>query len=1143
MRIPFVLFLCLCGCQLLSGQPIVRITLSERVATLEDVLLDVTRLTGYNYVTDSACVARAGRISFSVHDARLSAVLDSCVRGKPVFYFLSQHTIHVKASLLVRGWVVDSAGRAVPSATVTVTADRYSTAVASDGEGAFRLALPATAGRLLVTCVGYEPYSCPVTGDGELVIRLQSRPGQLADIVVSNGFGDVAADKATGSYDLLGPELTERRVSPNVLDRMDGVTSGLLVNTNVIAGTNQSAITIRGRSTIFSDPDPLIVVDNFPYSGDINNINPQDIESITVLKDAAAAALWGTRAANGVIVIKTKQGRYGHGPRFSFVTSLTAGQKPNLYYTPILSSPDYIGVEEYLFAQHFYDNDILSADHPALSPVVEILLQQREGLISAADTATQLAALRRQDTRHDLDRYWYRPSLNQQYWLGVQGGSATVRYALSAGLDQDLAALVRNAYTRITACDNNTYQLIPHHLELSTGVAFTASTTTDDNTGNINSFEPYLQLADAQGNALAVPYQLNLGYAETAGGGQLLNWLYRPLDELRNADNVTRLTDLRLDAGLHYTILPGLYIQALYRYGQGSTDNQDFQSIQTYFTRNLINEYTQINPATGQVTYPIPVGGIMTETTNSYQSHNGRLQIDYGHRFGDHDLQLLAGSELEAVPSRTISSQLYGYDPAAGTSQPVSSYTTYYTQYSQSGASAQVPYLDNTTTSADHYWSYYSHAIYQYRQRLTFTASGRIDQSNLFGVDIDHKTLPLWSAGAAWDLSREDFWRSERLSFFRLRLTDGYNGNVYKGVAGFTTLSTAPGIGPTYLNNYGASYANITNPPNPNLRWEQVHVMDGGADFGTRDSSLTGSADYYSKTGRYLIGQATLDPTSGNTGYLANIANMATHGIDLTLGTKARLGPVGWQTTLLFSYVRDKVTRYLVQPTTILTFFNPAVINPLVGKSLYSVYALKWAGLDPQNGNPMGWAGGHTSEAYSTLLNSTDFSTLIYKGPVNPPFFGSWRQNFSWRRWALSVLFVYKFGDYFTRPSIEYYHLFEGTSAGHPDFDRRWQQPGDEKRTNVPSMIYPANSTRDDFYAVSDILVDKGDLLRWQDLRVSYDLSGKTLPRLHLQALQVFAYANHIALLWTANRQHIDPDAQSSLPVPKSLSLGIKMQW
>ncbi|HVS96320.1 MAG TPA: TonB-dependent receptor plug domain-containing protein, partial [Puia sp.] len=257
----------------------------------------------------------------------------------------------------------------------------------------------------------------------DLTIILRSRPRALIEaVVVHTGYQDVKRKSSTGSFDEVNTDLLSRRVSTNILDRIDGVTSGVLFNKNVVPAVNQSAITIRGRSTIYANPNPLIVVDNFPYPGDINNINPEDVESITVLKDAAAAAIWGAFSGNGVIVITTKKGKVSEQPRFSFTSSLTAGARPDLYYQKILSPADYIDIENYLWNNHFYDNLLLSPQYPALSPAVEIFAASRNHLISSSDSTAQIDALKNVDTRRDLGKYFYRPSLNTQYTLNVTGG-------------------------------------------------------------------------------------------------------------------------------------------------------------------------------------------------------------------------------------------------------------------------------------------------------------------------------------------------------------------------------------------------------------------------------------------------------------------------------------------------------------------------------------------------------------------------------------------------------------------------------------------------------------------------------------------------------------------------------------------------
>jgi len=1113
---------------------------------LDTVLRDIQERTGYLYWVDRACVQQAGRLSFSVHNATIREAMDSCLGNLPIYYRLVRRTINVYPGSVVWGQVVDERGEGIGGVTVMAGDGDPVSATATDESGRFRLRLLGRDRLVVVSCVGYGTRQYRVSNALELRVELSRQAGELSGVVVANGYEEVPAERATGSFARVGRALIGRRPSANILDRMDGVTSSLLVNKNVQAGTNQSAITIRGRSTIFSNPDPLVIVDHFPYSGDINNINPEDIESVTVLKDAAAASVWGTRAANGVLVLKTKQGSYKQAGRLSVASSWTVGWKPDLYYRPVLSPGDYMGVETFLFGKGWYDNQLLSGNHPALSPVVEILAQHREGKLSDSDTAALLGQLRGQDTRQDLGRYWYRPNVHQQYWLGYSGGVANHSYALSAGLDQEAASLTRNAYRRLTVTGNQHYLVIPQRLELHTSLAFASSNTYLNNTGGINTLYPYLRLADGGGRALAVPYQLRSGYVDTVGGGRLLDWHYRPLDELRNASNVIRLTDWRLNLGLHYRVGKGWQVRALYQYGQGSSDQQTLQGLQTYYTRNLINSFTQTGPS-GQFSYPVPIGGIMDETLSSYQSHNGRLQVEYHPALGgDHDLHMLAGSELQVVDSRTKVSRVYGYNSASQSGLPVSSYTTLYPQYASPGSLATIPYPDNNVSGSDHYWSYYYNGSYQYRQRYTMTVSARLDQSNLFGVDINHKTVPLWSAGLAWEASREDFYRIDWLPLLRLRVTDGYNGNVYKAVSGYTTAnvftSTMTGVQPGYLNIYGAPFAGITNPPNPHLRWEQVQVINAGVDFAGKDSVLQGSVEYYRKNGQYLIGPASLDPTTGNVQYTGNVANMTTRGIDVSLRMQLSKGQLAWSSVVLFNYVRDKVTRYLVQPPTIVSFLSNQSINPLVGRPLYSVYALGWAKLDPQTGNPRGWLQGQPSQEYTSLINSPDFGTLLYQGPVNPPVFGSWRNDFTWKGWGLSVNIVYKFGHYFIRPSIQYTKLFYGTSAGHPDYGLRWQHPGDEARTNVPSMIYPANQTRDDFYSNATVLVEKGDLIRLQDIQVYYDFTRKTWPKLPIRALRVYGYANNMGLLWRANRQGIDPDALNGLPDPRTIALGIRME-
>lgn len=1110
---------------------------------------DLQSKAGVTYLGMTSLTQMAHPVSFSVTDVPLKEVLDLCFKGQPFTYKLVEGSIAIlpaetEGSMVIHGRVVNAGNQPVSRVTVQVRGDAAAS-VATDDYGQFRVIARQPDPSLIFSSVNYETQEIHVKRGREVLVQLKDKINELSDVVVLHtGFQDIHRRKVTGSFDDLDNELLFRRVSPNILDRIDGISSGVLFNKNIAQGTNQSTITIRGRSTIFSNPNPLIVVDNFPYSGDINNINPDDVESITILKDASSASIWGALSGNGVIVITTKKGRLNQQPKLTFNTSQTVGGKPNLYYLPILSTRDYIDVEQYLFHQGYYNSTYSNALHGALTPVVNLLFLDSLHQIPDAQAQTAINALSSQDYRPGLGKYFYRPSLNSQVSLTLGGGGEHNQYFLSVGYDRDLSNLDRNVVDRVTINGNNTYFLLHDKLELNTNLAFTASTRVNDNPGATNVAYPYAQVADAHGKPLPVALGLNEPYIDTAGGGLLLDWHYRPLQELQNADNPTRLTDSRINFSARYTIWRGLDIRAYYQYGRGSSDNPNYMSAQTYYTRNLINEFTQIN--NGVATYVVPLGGILNESTASYAANNVRLQVNYTDSLGRNGLiNVIGGSEVRDIEGENSTMQLFGYDPGEEIGTPVN-YANFYPQYS-SGTLAKIPYNDTKLGTSERYLSYYISGTYNYLGRYMFSGTIRRDESNLFGVNENQKGVPLGSAGLSWHVSKERFYGRSNIAkwlpFLKLRLTDGYNGNVDRSVSAYTTANVN-----AVTNNFGALNASIINPPNINLRWEKIHVINFGIDFSTPNDRFGGTAEYYLKTGLDLIGESPVDPTTGVTSFTGNTANIQDHGIDLTLHVNHTFGAFRWNTVFLFNYVRDKVTKYNQVQAAVNAYLTEGTLNPLAGHPLYSVYALRWKGLDTA-GNPQGYLNGtgqmpgKMTENYNAILFSPDLSNLIYKGPVSPPYFGSWRNNLFWRQWGLSCNILFKLGYVFRRTSINYTALFTGVAPGHPDYDRRWQHQGDEFHTNVPSLPAPnlsAIESRDNFYENSEVLIVSGDLVRLQDVQLTYDFSRQAHPKLPMEQLRIYLYANNLGIIWKANHAGIDPDYISTMPNPRTLALGVK---
>lgn len=802
------------------------------------------------------------------------------------------------AQQTIRGRILSASDRSpMPGATVKIKGNPASTS--ADSSGNFILPVPAKEAILLVSYLGYKSQEVYIKlpASSLRVIYLEENSSQLQEVIVSTGYQEIPRERATGSFAQVDNKLINRKISTDILSRLEDVVPGLVFNRNVTGRKND--ISIRGQSTIFANAQPLIVLDNFPYDGDITNINPNDIESITVLKDAAAASLWGSKAANGVIVLTSKKGNYKRAAEVSFNTNITLGDKPDLFYQPRMSSADFIEIEKMLFAKGYYKSTELSISKAPLTPVVELLIAKRDGKILPAAADAEIEALKSQDVRNDLDRYINRTSLNRQFALSISGGSGNQRYFASAGYDHNLLNSRGNDYGRLTLNAKNTWSLFKQKLELTTGIYFAQNNSKLNNPGiagirmsGAAPIYPYARLADDAGNPVAVIRDYRRGFVEAAQQQGLLNWEYKPIEEIGLADNKLRITDYRVNAALRYKIIAGLSADILYQYGRGQLDGHNFQSQESYYTRNMINQLTQLT--NGSAIRPVPLGGIYDRRNGSSVSQNLRGQLNYSRLLAkEHTLNAIAGWEVKDLHGMNNNYRLYGYDRDHATSTKVD-YVNYYKRY-DNPFSGTIFNNDSDSDQTDRFQSYYANAAYSFKQRYTLSASGRLDQSNLFGVRTNQKGVPLWSAGLGWDISGENFYKAKWMPYLKLRATYGYNGNIDKSLTAFTTAVYFNGS----ASSIGQPYATITNPPNAELRWERVKIINLGADFESRSGTIGGSVEYYYKKGLDLTGDTPYAPSSGISSFRGNTANTSGQGMDLTLNTRNFNREFKWLTSFL----------------------------------------------------------------------------------------------------------------------------------------------------------------------------------------------------------------------------------------------------
>jgi len=1033
----------------------------------------------------------------------------------------------------VTGKVFDHENNPLEGATINIEGTRGN--VFTDSNGNFRVLTTDTSGTLLISHIGYQTVKVNFSRReaGPFSIKLESNGVELEEVHVNTGYQTLPKERSTGSFVQVDNELLNRRVSTNILDRLDGVTSGLIFNNNGNKQARQSEIQIRGRATLFANADPLVVVDNFPYEGDISNINPNDVASITVLKDAAAASAWGAFSGNGVIVITTKQGQLKSAPKVGFNANVNIAQKPDLFYTPQLTSGEYIDIEQFLFQRGAYNNTINNGYAP-LSPAVEIFLKGRSGLISSNDSLEMISKLKDIDVRDQLLEHLYQNSINQQYQLNVSGGSQNQRYYFSAGYDKNLPSQIRNSSERITLNASNTYFFLNGKLELFSNILYTAGKSK-----TIPSFSPaypYDQIADEEGNALRIVRDLRFSYIDTAGNDRLLDWSYRPLDELRNnyQFSQTDANNYRINLSLGYDVLPHLKAKVLYTYQKSNNVGFNHYDSRSYYTRHLINMYSTVNWQDGSVSSAVPYGSIRIDNIGESSNKSGRFQLDYNDAWGRNEIAAITGIELRDGDNMRSSYGLYGYNTETATNQNTAvNFNELYPIYYRN-TTGRVPTNTSQSGSTDRFVSMFFNGSYTYDTKYILSASARKDESNLFGVKANQKGIPLWSAGLAWILSNEDFYKSSWLTNLKWRATYGYTGNVDKSISAYLTALRG-GL----AQMYNAYYTEIVNPPNPSLKWERVKNLNLGVDFAIFDNRISGSVEYWLKEGIDLIGDSPIAPQTGIVLFRGNSAHTRTKGLDLVLNTVNTKGLLKWNTDFLLNYNNDKVVTYDVESGTNYSVVSSNAGSPLVGYPLYGLFSYRYAGLNNE-GSPQGVLDNEVSTNYSAIRNSMNRENLVYHGSAVPTTFGSLRNSFSIRGFELSFNILFKLGYYFRRESLNNTAIYAINSSGaymQPDYDRRWKQPGDELFTQVPALVYPSVLNRSSLYQYADILVEKGDHVRLQDFRMGYTFYRSAV--LPFSRLHCYTYVNNVGVLWRANKRGIDPDYPTSSPAPRTIAFGV----
>ncbi|WP_165384750.1 SusC/RagA family TonB-linked outer membrane protein [Sphingobacterium corticibacterium] len=1040
--------------------------------------------------------------------------------------------------------IVKSEGTREPIPNVSVELRESQLRSITDDRGIFIINSPVESGDLKLSHVGYEQTTVKFDSVKDTLFVIMKSIENLIDNVeiVSTGYYDIPKERATGSFSFLTNEDLNRFPATNILDRIDGMVNALTMDRSHLNGerTVEPKLRLRGLSTIESDSEPLIILDGFPYEEGLSSINPSDIENITILKDAAAASIWGARAGNGVLVISTKKGKFNQRTQLTHSTVFQFQSKPDLFYDPnYLPSSAVLDIEEEMFAR----NNYRERNQTPIPLYTEWLIKNREGAIDDTELSKIRYQFEHTDTRAESLKHFYRTGLNRHHDVALSGGGAGYSFRSGASYDSNRSFMKGNMYTRWNANMQGTVKW-SDRWSITPAIWYTQqkqqesrvrySSFTD---GGI-SVVPYYRFMDEQGNALPVVNGLRYAYQESALDAGLLDWMYRPVDELGLTNSYNTEAELRLQLGTAFHITNTLRWNTFYQFLSVETGGSVLYNKDSYHVRNMVNRFTQ-----GDLAQIIPYGDMRIENgRGKNRSHNIRTQVDGNNTWGDdHHLAYLVGAELmDRSTNSSPAIHIYDYDPELLLGRTNFDYTKRYTTR-PTGSSLIAQGSGNFSQKNYRFLSYYSNASYDYKEKYLLSGSVRWDASNIYGVKTNQKGVPLWSLGAAWHLGKETFFKTDDINQLKLRMTYGSSGNTNPNV------STYPIISYDINGITNLQYASLRSVGNPSLRWEKVNTFNLGMDIAVFNNRVSGSLEYYRKKSEDLIGVTLMDPTTGIIEDAlpaivnrVNYANLKTEGWDITLNSQNVKGVFNWNSRLQFALVKNEVTNYETnEMTTTLLFLSQP--TPVLGRSLDAIFAYPWNGLNSE-GKPIIYRNGEISSDYIDYYNTYAIPDLVYVGDRVPPLTTNLMNTFQWRKFQLSVNLSWKSGYYFQRSTMS--NMGEINGNYHRDYFNRWTKPGDEQWTDVLPRAEVSDqevSAISTMHANSEALWEKGDHLRIRDavLGYSFDSLHKWARRINTS----FSVSN-IGILWRKNKYRLDPDfPNATYPPPRIFALSINVDF
>ncbi len=1124
------------------------LSVSYKNKPLEEVLADLKQKTNYNFVYQKWILAGVRPVTANFNDMPLASILDRVLYNNGLDYEIVKENVIIRQAdkenfkKVVSGRVVDSQN--VPLPGVHVRVKDSGVGVATDVNGGYSISVEGSHPVLIFSFVGMHDKEIRITRETQnpVMVEMQENAAIMEEVIVT-GYQNIKRENATGSYQRISAKEMDSRYTTDIVSNLEGKIPGLVSYNNGLNGDGEQSLTIRGVGSFQAKTNPLVVVDGLPIEGSIETINRYDIESITVLKDASAASIYGARASNGVIVITTKRA-LSEKLSVDVSADLSVSEKQSYDNYKWANSAQLLELERYNFdyvtGGDGYDQ--LQSDYQTkkgmLSPVTVLMMDRHLGKIDAAAYEAQLNQWKQNDYRKEWQDLMLRRQLVHQYNVAMRTRGKYLNSSIVLNYKGDNTGMSHQNNEALNLGYKGDVSLA-RFLNLSVGLNLIRENAKmhADYFGykGMHAFAPYLSMYNEDGTPASMRAAVALDEPTLADASLgLKSEAYNLLEEANRNFTKSNRTNLRSFIHATVNILPVLNVSAQYQYEDIDYKSERYLEKDSYDMRHLYNLFTS------KGVHYIPEGGMLNIATEKGAYYTFRTQGNYTQTFGGkHDVEAFAGFEYRQTKMRKTSSLLLGYDDQTQTNLTsmlnfdairLLTESDLGDDYSPYGSSPVGEYAGggfNTSETLHRFYSLYFTGNYTYDKRYSASFSYRVDKTDLFGADPEFRGRPLWSAGLSWNLNNEAFMKPlEWLDVLKLRASYGLTGNIDSSVSSF--LTAAIGIN----DITGQKRASLNTPPNDQLRWEKTASWNAGVDFSFFRNRFSGSLDWYRKYSTDLLSMTDLDPTTGWSSLTINNGKVLNTGLELMLDgdivASEDRQSLGVHASLSFAYNKNEVRKVDHEAAS-----GSAALQTLhEGRPVNSLYSFRFAGyVTDENGNQqVSWrkADGSVLTTW-IMMESFKPEDIVFSGGLDPKYVGSFTPEITWQGFSLSAMFSY-YGGHYMRARTEdysggggysgYAHLvdLEAVPASYLDY---WRS---EDKNAYMTNGRPAFNRENNSGALMDRTVVPADYLKVRNIVLAYDFPKALCQRLHTNGMRLRFQMNNVAT-WVRNDLGVDPEA------------------